>query len=200
MEHAKREVAKTNLRTSSRIPFSYEPWEKKMSKTMFILTLPIWLSLISGCGYVSKSEYLEHINTIRIPPIDILDADFMYDSVSQRTFDEVIHEKLTQRFNRKWRDGNDAEFTMTIQDYTLKEHGFGPNGEVELLRMTLQIEYQFIDKVRNNIVDESDNYIQVHDFYIVPNRAEPMESPEQAKTLIVDELVEDLYNQLAEQW
>ena len=171
-----------------------------MSKTMFILTLPIWLSLISGCGYVSKSEYLEHINTIRIPPIDILDADFMYDSVSQRTFDEVIHEKLTQRFNRKWRDGNDAEFTMTVQDYTLKEHGFGPNGEVELLRMTLQIEYQFIDKVRNNIVDESDNYIQVHDFYIVPNRAEPMESPEQAKTLIVDELVEDLYNQLAEQW
>ncbi len=171
-----------------------------MSKTMFILALPIWLSLISGCGYVSKSEYLEHINTIRIPPIDILDADFAYDETSQRGYDEVIHEKLIQRFNRKWRDGNDAEFTMRIQDYELREHGFGPNGEPELLRMSLQIEYQFIDRVRNTIIDESDNYIQVHDFYIVPNRAEPMESVPQAKNLIVDELIEDLYNQLAEQW
>ena len=171
-----------------------------MSKTMFILALPIWLSLISGCGYVSKSEYLEHINTIRIPPIEILDADFAYDETSQRGYDEVIHEKLIQRFNRKWRDGNDAEFTMRIQDYNLREHGFGPTGDPELLRMSLQIEYQFIDRVRNDIIDESDNYIQVHDFYIVPNRSEPMETVEQAKGLIVEELIEDLYNQLAEQW
>lgn len=171
-----------------------------MYKTMFMLTLPIWICLISGCGYVSKSEYLEHINTIRIPPIEILDADFAYDNTSQRPYDEVIHEKLTQRFNRKWRDGNDAEFTMRIQDYTIKEHGYGPNGEVELVRMSLQIEYQFIDKIRNTIIDERDNYIQVHDFYVVPNRAEPMETPEQAKGLIVEELIEDLYNQLAEQW
>lgn len=171
-----------------------------MSKTLYILVLLIWLSVISGCGYVSKSEYLEHINTIRIPPIEILDADFAYDTTSQRPYDEVIHEKLTQRFNRKWRDGNDSEFTMRIQDYNLIEHGYGPNGEVELLRMTLQIEYQFIDRVRNTIIEESDNYLQVHDFYVVPNRAEPMESPQQAKGLMVEELIEDLYNQLAEQW
>lgn len=172
-----------------------------MSKRLFTLvSLPIWLMLISGCGYVSKSEYLEHISTIRITPIEILDADFAYDNASQRPNDEVIHEKLTQRFNRKWRDGNDAEFTMTIQDYHVKEHGFGPNGEVELVRMTLQIEYQFIDRVRNQIIEESDNYLQVHDFYIVPNRAEPMETGEEARRLIVEELIEDLYNQLAEQW
>ena len=171
-----------------------------MSKTLFMLALPIWLSLIYGCGYVSKSEYLEHIKTIRITPIEILDADFAYDNTTQRPYDEVIHEKLTQRFNRKWRDGNDAEFTMRIQDYNVKEHGFGPNGEVELVRMSLQVEYQFIDRVRNNIIDEADNYIQIHDFYIVPNRAEPMETGEQARNLIVEELIEDLYNQLAEQW
>lgn len=173
---------------------------REMSKTLFILMLPLWLILVSGCGYVSKSEYLEHISTIRITPIEILDADFAYDNASQRPNDEVIHEKLTQRFNRKWRDGNDAEFTMRIQDYHVKEHGFGPNGEVELVRMTLQVEYQFIDRVRGQIIEESDNYLQVHDFYIVPNRAEPMESLEEARRLIVEELIEDLYNQLAEQW
>lgn len=171
-----------------------------MSKILYTLVLLILLSVVSGCGYVSKSEYLEHIKTIRITPIEILDADFAYDNTSQRPYVEVIHEKLTQRFNRKWRDGNDSEFTMRIQDYDLDEYGFGPNGEVELLRMVLQIEYQFIDRVRNNIIEEKDNYLQVHDFYVVPNRAEPMETPEQAKGLIVEELIEDLYNQLAEQW
>lgn len=172
-----------------------------MYRTLFTSTLLVWLHLlISGCGYYSKSEYLEHIKTIRITPIEILDADFAYDTASQRPYDEVIHEKLTQRFNRKWRDGNDAEFTMRIQDYNIKEHGFGPQGEIEMLRMTLQIEYEFLDRVRNNMIAQTDNHIQVHDFYIVPNRAEPRETPEEAKALIVEELIEDLYNNLAEQW
>ncbi len=172
-----------------------------MRRTLLTLVLPICLNLlIAGCGYVSKSEYLEHIKTIRISPVEILDADFAYDTTSQRPYDEIIHEKLTQRFNRKWRDGNDSEFTIRIQDYNLIEQGFGPQGEVEMLRMSLQIEYEFLDRVRNNTIAETDNYIQVHDFYIVPNRSEPRETPEQAKNLILDELVEDLYNQLAEQW
>lgn len=157
-------------------------------------------SMIVGCGYVSTSSYLEHIKTINIPPIEILDADFFYDEVSQRPFDEVIHEKLTQRFNRKWNDGNDSELTIRIQDYHIKEHGFGPSGNVEMLRMSLQVEYQFIDKVRNNRIAQTDNHIQIHDFYRVENRGEPPETLEQAKNLIVEELIEDLYNQLAEQW
>ena len=171
-----------------------------MSKSMFMLVVLICLGLISGCGYVSKSEYLEHIDTIRIAPVEILDADFAYDNASQRPYDEVIHEKLTQRFNRKWRDGNDSEFTMRIQDYDLREQGYGPQGEVEMLRMTLQIEYEFLDRVRNNMIARTDNHLQVHDFYIVSGRAEPPETREEAERRIVDELVDDLYNQLAEQW
>ena len=171
-----------------------------MSKTMFVLGLVVCLGLISGCGYVSKSEYLEHISTIRIAPIEILDADFFYDNASQRPYDEVIHEKLTQRFNRKWRDGNDSEFTMRIQDFDLREHSDGPQGEVEMLRMTLQVEYEFFDRIRNNMIAQTDNHLQVHDYYRLPNRAEPMETREEAERRIVEELVEDLYNQLAEQW
>ena len=171
-----------------------------MSKAMPVLVVLICLGLIAGCGYVSKSEYLEHISTIRIATVEILDADFAYDNASQRPYDEVIHEKLTQRFNRKWRDGNDSEFTMRIQDFDLREQGYGPQGEVEMLRMTLQIEYEFFDRVRNNMIAQTDNHLQVHDFYIVSGRAEPPETREEAERRIVDELVEDLYNQLAEQW
>jgi len=170
-----------------------------MSKTLFILILPILLILISGCGYVSKSEYLEHISTIRIAPIEILDADFSYDNASQRPYDEVIHEKLTQRFNRKWRDGNDSEFTMRIQDFDIREQDYGPQGQVEMVRMTLQIEYEFFDRVRNNMIAQSDNHLQVHDYYIVQGRAEPPETREEAERRIVDELINDLYYQHAEQ-
>ena len=171
-----------------------------MSKVMFILAALICLGLISGCGYVSKSEYLEHIDTIRIAQVDILDADFAYDNASQRPYDEIIHEKLTQRFNRKWRDGNDSELTMRIQDFDIREQGYGPQGQVEMVRMTLQVEYEFFDRIRNDMIAQTDNHLQVHDYYIVPDRAEPMETREEAERRLVDELVEDLYTQLAEQW
>ena len=171
-----------------------------MYKAMLVLAgLLVSLPLISGCGYVFKSVSLEHIDTIRITPIEILDADFAYDNASERPYDEVIREKLTKRFNQKWRDGNDAEFTMRIQDFDIREHSYGAQGEVEMVRMTLQIEYKFFDRVRNNTIAQTDNHLQTHDFYILPGRAEPMETIEEAKVHIVDELVEDLYNQLAEQ-
>lgn len=171
---------------------------------VFIMLLSICCIIsflvVPGCGYVSTSSYLEHIRSINIPPIDIQDPDFAYDEVSQRPFDEVIHEKLTQRFNRKWNDGNDSELTILIQNYDIKEQGYGPSGNVEMLRMTLQVEYRFLDKVRDNLITQTNNHLQIHDFYIVENRGEPPETLDQAKNLIVEELIEDLYNQLAEQW
>lgn len=170
--------------------------------TLFLKCFSLLVSfcLLAGCGYVSSSAYLEHIETINIPPIEIIDADFAYDNVSQRPFDEIIHEKLVQRFNRKWNDGSDCRFTMRIQDYDLIEHGFGPSGNVELLRMRLQVEYEFFDNVHRNVIEHRDNHMQIHDFYVVENRGEPPETVDQAKNLIVEELIEDLYNQLAEQW
>ena len=170
-----------------------------VSVVLSICLLALFSGVI-GCGYVSTSSYLEHIKSINIPPIEVNDADIAYDNVSQRPFDEVIHEKLTDRFYRKWNDGNDSELTIKIQDYDIKEHGFGPSGNVELLRMSLQVEYQFVDKVRNNMIERRDNHVQIHDFYVVDNRGEPPETVDQAKNLIIEELIEDLYNQLAEQW
>lgn len=164
------------------------------------LCLSALFSAVIGCGYVSTSSYLEHIKSINIPPVEVNDADIAYDDVSQRPFDEVIHEKLTERFNRKWNDGNDSELTIKIQHYDIKEHGFGPSGNVELVRMSLQVEYQFVDRIRNNIIEKRDNHLQIHDFYVVENRGEPPETVDQAKNLIIEELIEDLYNQLAEQW
>ena len=188
---------------------SLKTWQKRNGHHLFsnievsvVLSLCflVLFSVLFGCGYVSTSSYLEHIKSINIPPIEVNDADIAYDNVSQQPFDEVIHEKLTERFNRKWKDGNDSELTIKIQDYDIKEHGFGPSGNVELLRMSVQVEYQFVDRVRNNMIERRDNHVQIHDFYVVDNRGEPPETVDQAKNLIFEELIEDLYNQLAEQW
>ena len=174
-------------------------WNFKVSILLSFCLFALFSAVI-GCGYVSTSSYLEHINSINIRPVEVNHADIAYDNVSQRPFDEVIHEKLTERFNRKWNDGNDSELIIKIQDYDIKEHGFGPSGNVELVRMSLQVEYQFVDKVRNNLIEKRDNHVQIHDFYVVENRGEPPETTDQAKNLIIEELIEDLYNQLAEQW
>ena len=188
---------------------SLKTWQKHIGhhlcrnfavSVLFPFCLLILLNGVIGCGYVSTSSYLEHIDSINIRPVEVNHADIAYDNVSQRPFDEVIHEKLSERFNRKWNDGNDSELTIKIQDYDIKEHGYGPSGNVELVRMSLQVEYQFIDKVRNNMIEKRDNHVQIHDFYVVENRGEPRETVDQAKNLIVEELIEDLYNQLAEQW
>ena len=174
-------------------------WNFKDSIVLSFCFLVLFSAVI-GCGYVSTSSYLEHIDSINIRPVEVNHADIAYDNVSQRPFDEIIHEKLTERFNRKWNDGNDSELIIKIQDYDIKEHGFGPSGNVELVRMSLQVEYQFIDKVRNNLIEKRDNHVQIHDYYVVENRGEPPETTDQAKNLIIEELIEDLYNQLAEQW
>ena len=155
---------------------------------------------IFGCGYVSTSSYLDHIKTINIPLITIEDPDFSYDANSGSTYDETITEKLRDRFNQKWRDGNDAQLDLVILDYDLDPIQYDVNNNPEQFRMSLQIEYEFRDRIQNRIIDRQENYIQVHDFYIVSVTGEAPETREEATTRLIRGLSDDLYNQLAEQW
>jgi hypothetical protein len=154
---------------------------------------------VIGCGYVSTSDYLSHIKSITILPIDIQDPDF-YNDTSGNPHDEIIREALINRFNQKWRDGNDAELNMAILDFDLRPIDYNANNQPEKLRMSLEIEYEFKDRLRNKMIDSKDNYFQIHDFYIVSDRGEPPETLEQAQTRLIQELVNDFYSTLAEQW
>ena len=66
--------------------------------------------------------------------------------------------------------------------------------------MSLQVDYRFIDRVNNKIIDQDDSYFQVYDFFIVSGRDEEPKTVQQARTEIFDELVGDLFQLLAEQW
>ncbi|MDE0298210.1 MAG: LptE family protein [Candidatus Poribacteria bacterium] len=161
---------------------------------------PILMCLVLGCGYVSTSSYLEHIKTVQIAPVQIEDSDIVYDVQSDRPYDEILQEKLTKRFTRKWRDGNDALLEVRILDYDLREVDFGATNQAEKLRMSLQVDYRFLDRVNNKIIDQDDSYFQVLDFFVVSGRDEEPKSVQQARTEIFDEFVDDLFQQLAEQW
>lgn len=162
-----------------------------------LLILP---HFILGCGYVSTSSYLEHIKTINIPLITIEDPDFSYDANSGTTFDEIITEELRDRFNQKWRDGNDAQLDLVILDYDLEPIQYDVNNNPAQFRMSLLIEYEFRDRIQNRIIDRQENYIQIHDFYITSVTGEEPETRQEATTRLIRELTDDLYNQLAEQW
>ncbi len=166
-----------------------------LHRGLLILT---WFVL--GCGYVSTSSYLEHIKTVQIAPVQIEDSDITYDIQSDRPYDEVLQENLTKRFTRKWRTGNDALLEVTILDYDLREIDFGATNQAEKLRMSLQVDYRFIDRVNDKIIDQDDSYFQVFDFFIVSGRDEEPRTIPQARTEIFEELVDDLFQQLAEQW
>ncbi|MDE0187356.1 MAG: LPS assembly lipoprotein LptE [Candidatus Poribacteria bacterium] len=171
-----------------------------ISQCVLITALLILPNFIFGCGYVSTSSYLEHIKTVNIPLISIEDPDFSYDADSGTTYDEIITEQLRDRFNQKWRDGNDAQLDMVILDYDLEPIQYDVNNNPSQFRMSLQIEYEFRDRVQNRIIDRQENYIQVHDFYITSVTGEEPETRQEATTRLIRELTDDLYNQLAEQW
>ncbi len=155
--------------------------------------------VVSGCGYVSTSDYLNHIKTIAISPIEIQDPDFTFDS-SGNPYDEVIRNALIDRFNQKWRDGNDSQLDVIILDYHLEPFRYDANNQPEQFRMSLEIEYEFTDRVQNKIIDRRDNYLQIHDFYVVSGQGEPPETREEAESRLIQELVDDFYSTLAEQW
>ena len=164
------------------------------SQGILILILGIW-----GCGYVSTSDYLSHIKSITISPIEIQDPDFTFDAAGNPQ-DEAIREALIDRFNQKWRDGNDAQLDIIVLDYDLRPHRYDANNQPEQLRMSLEVEYEFRDRVQNKIIDRRDSYFQIHDFYVVSGQGEPPETLEEAQKRLIEELVDDFYSTLAEQW
>ena len=171
-------------------------------KLRFVLAPVFFMFVCSilSCGYVSTSSYLEHIKTITVSRVDIQDPDIAYDVTSGRPYDEIVRESLNRRFNQKWRDGNDSQLDLTILDYRLEPWSYDANNQPEQFRMSLVIDYTFTDRVRNKIIDRKDNYVQIHDFYVVSGRGEQPETREEAKARLIQELTDDLYSTLAEQW
>jgi hypothetical protein len=181
------------------VPIEPTQWISCVRSAFGRLGVLLAWGVIAGCGYVSTSDYLNHIKTVTILPVKVEDPDFMMDA-SGNPRDETIREALIQRFNQKWRDGGDSQLDLIIRDYDHRPIEYNVNNQPERFRMLLELEYEFVDRVRNKVIDSKDNYVQIHDYYIVADRGEPPETREEAQAKLIQELVDDLYSSLAEQW
>jgi hypothetical protein len=159
-----------------------------------------FLYCVSGCGYVSTTDYLNHIDSITIAPVVIEDPDFTYQRNSGRLYNEIVRESITASFDKKWQDGNDSQLDIVIVDYDLLPISYDANNRPIQLRMKLTIDYTFTDRIRNKVIDRQDNYIQIYEFYIVQGRGEPPETIEEARERLIQELSDDFYSMLGEQW
>ena len=152
------------------------------------------LFLLSILGYVSKSSYLKHIDTINIPIVTVETAEVEYN------FDEQVTTALRERFRSKWREGADSELRMTIKDFRIDPIAFDANNQPEQLRMSLLLDYTFLDNKKNKVIDSKQDYVQIHDYFVATSsRGEP-ETTEVATQKLIEELCDDLYSNLAEQW
>ena len=161
-------------------------------------TVLLWATCLAvvlwplGCGYHSVSSYLDHIKTINIP-------DVVNQSDEFRIGDELT-EELRSRFGLKWRTGNDALLVVTILDYDIKPLRFDVNNQPEQWRMTIRVDYEFFDTVKNELIARESDFEYYHDFFTVAGRGEEPQDEETARKLLLEKLADTLFYTLAEQW
>jgi hypothetical protein len=168
-----------------------------MNKRHSLITICYILSLsllILSCGYYSTSNYLPHIDTINIPLVTVETPEV------DIGFDEQVTQALRDKFRSKWQEGGDSTLTMTVKDYRIEPISFDANNQPEQFRMRLFLDYTFYDNQKNKIIESERDYVQTHDFYIVNVTGEEPETKEVATQELIEELSDELYNSLAEQW
>ncbi|MCD6505440.1 LptE family protein [Candidatus Poribacteria bacterium] len=166
---------------------------KRNNLPIFGIIAFILLSLtLLGCGYVTKSNYLPHIKSIYIMPVENQSPLF--------EDEEALTEALRREFRKKWGPGGDSTLKVTIKEFKVEPISFDVNNFPEQYRMTLVIDYTFEDNVKKRIIDSKQDYVESHDFYVVQGRGVEPETEEEAKAKLIEELARDLYNNLAEQW
>ena len=55
---------------------------------------------------------------------------------------------------------------------------------------------KFKDLIRNKLVEQNDNYQQLHEFFLVSGRGEPPETIREAKGRLVEELVDGYHHRV----
>jgi hypothetical protein len=153
---------------------------------------PVSCLLIVGCGYVSTSEYLSHIKSINIPMVTNRTVEY--------GLDEEVTKSITDRFRRRWGEGNDLLFTITITDFKYEPIKFDANNFPEQYSLIIKLDYTLEDRIEGKTISDKKDYIQRHDFYVVQGRGEEPENEKTAKERLLRELAEQLYSDLAEQW
>jgi hypothetical protein len=160
---------------------------QKITIFYFILILSI-----SGCGYVTRSESLKHIDSVTISPIANESREYR--------IEEELGDSIKQEFFRRWSEGSDSIFNATIRNYEVLPLTLGQSNQPEQYRILLDISFVFQDLKRNKIIRDEKNYQKYYDFYVVSGRGKPPEDLKTAKANLIRETAQDIVNSILEEW
>ena len=160
----------------------------KLTIFAFILVLSI-----SGCGYVTRSESLKHIDSVTLTP--------MTNESKEYGLELELGDSIKQEFFRRWSEGSDSLFTATIRNYeVIPILPLGQSNQPEQYRILLDMSFVFQDLKRNKIIRDEKNYQKYYDFYVVSGRGKPPEDLKTAKSNLIRETAQDIVNSILEEW
>ena len=161
----------------------------------FSVSLLMLLAVFAwGCGYRSRSDLLGHINSVTVSPIANETVEY--------GLEDDLADAIKQEFSRRssWGEGTDAIFTGSIKIYEILAISLDQNNQPEQYRLVLQMSFVFEDLKRNKVLQNEKNYEKLHDFYVVADRGEPLETLREAKQKLVEEAAEDIVSNIVEEW
>jgi len=143
-----------------------------------------------GCGYITRSESLKHIDSVTISPIA--------NETSEYGLEQELGDSIKQEFYRRWSEGSDSLFTATIRNYEVLP--FGQSNPPEQYRIVLDMSFVFQDLKRNKIIRDEKNYEKLYDFYVVTGRGKAPEDIKTARANLIRETSQDIVNSIIEEW
>jgi len=173
------------------------PLLKNTYQKLLLLVFICILSL-SGCGYVTRTETLKHIDSVTISPIDDNSTPAEYG------LKDELGDAIKQEFYRNPSirgEGADSLFTATINDYKVVPLlPLGQNNQPEQYRIILDLSFIYQDLKRNKIIRDEKNYQKLYDFYVVTGRGKPPEDLKTAKANLIRESSQEIINSIFEEW
>ncbi|MBM3212530.1 hypothetical protein FJZ33_09930 [Candidatus Poribacteria bacterium] len=161
-----------------------------LSKVYILLSL-LLAGIIWGCGYISRSGELKHIDSVSIPPIGNETVEY--------ELENNLAEALKQEF-RPWGEGTDSVFTGSIKKYEVIPISWDPSNRPEQYRIFMGMSFVFEDLKRNKVLRNENNYEKTYDFYVVSDRGKPPETLKEAKEKFIREVAEDIVSSIVEEW
>ena len=126
---------------------------RSLTRVLWLVAVAFAVVALFGCYSFTASTLPSHIKTVNIHEVE------------DKTLDPVlannIHTAVVDMFKRNAggvrlvnEDAN-ADFKITLLNYTNKPENYNSNSDVETYRVTIRVEVKFYDNVKERIIYES---------------------------------------------
>jgi hypothetical protein len=152
--------------------------------------------LLSGCGYTTNAFFLPaHIKTVHIQTLQ--------NKSDQPNLENELRAKLVATFQS---DGNlkiasedeaDAVLSGEVVRYSRQAMRYENDEAVQEYRITIAVNFQFVDRKNNAVIVKADNFSGDASFYLTGSQAK---SESAARSDALDDLSHRMLNKIITLW